>query len=197
VRVKDRFLEKINLLIFTLSLCLSHSLYAENIYKKVLNYNNELKNSVANFIQTNDNYIQEGEIFFGGSRIKIVYLKPKKITVILSEKKGVYINHQLKESNFFATKNSYIKFFFDMFYNKKYLESLTLINSQDKIELIEKKELDNVLYNIKLVYENEPIKLRRLEIIDGSVKTQMGFFNHRFEQNLDKKFFSMTDPYLN
>ena len=118
MRAKDKFLEKINLLIFSLSLCVSHSLYAENIYKKVLNYNNELKNSVANFIQTNDNYIQEGEIFFGGSRIKIDYLKPEKITVILSEKKGVYINHELEESEFFITKKSYIKIFFDIFQKK-------------------------------------------------------------------------------
>jgi hypothetical protein len=195
--VKDKFLEKINLLILTLCLCLSHSLYAENIYKKVFDYNNELKNSMANFIQSNNNYVQEGVIFFGKKRMKINYTKPQKITIILSEKKGIYINHQLKETQFFSTKNSYIKFFFDIFYNKKYLENIILIKSDHEIEISEKIKLDNVFYNIKLVYENEPMNLRRLEIIENNEKMQMGFFNHKLEQKFEKKFFSMIDPYLN
>ena len=65
MQAKDKFLEKINLLILILSLCFSHNLNAENIYEKIFNYNNSLKNSSANFIQTNNNYIQEGIIFFG------------------------------------------------------------------------------------------------------------------------------------
>ena len=112
MRAKDKFLEKINLLILILSLCFSQNLNAEKIYEKIFNYNDVLKNSSVNFIQTNNNYIQEGVIFFGDKRIKINYNSPQKLTIILSEKKGMYINHELKESNFFTTKNSYIKFFF-------------------------------------------------------------------------------------
>tara|TARA_B100001063_G_scaffold229281_1_gene241357 strand:+ start:341 stop:934 length:594 start_codon:yes stop_codon:yes gene_type:complete len=197
MQAKDKFLEKINLLVLILSLCLSHSLYAEEIYKKIFNYNDGLKNSSANFIQTNTNYIQEGVIFFGNKRIKIMYIKPEKITIILSEKKGVYINHELKESQFFATKNSYIKFFFDVFHNKKYLENLIFTESDHEIEISEKIELEDVLYNIKLIYENNPINLRRLEIDDNNEKTKMGFSNHRTVEVFEKKFFSMVDPYLN
>ena len=196
MQVKDKFLEKINLLVFILVLCFSHNLYAKNIYEKVFNYNDTLKNSTANFIQTNVNYLQEGLIFFGDKRIKIIYKKPQKITIILSEKKGIYINHELKESQFFATRNSYIKFLFDVFHNKEYLKNIVVKKSNHKIEINEKITLDNILYNIKLIYENEPINLRRLEIIDNDEKTQIGFFNHRTEQNLEKKFFSMIDPYL-
>ena len=112
MQVKDKFLEKINFLILIFILCFSHTLNAENIYEKIFNYNDNLKNSSVNFIQTNVNEIQEGMMFFGDRRIKIVYKKPQKITIILSEKKGIYINHELEESQFFATKNSYIKFFF-------------------------------------------------------------------------------------
>ena len=71
MRAKDRFLEKINFLILVLGLCFSHNLHAENIYEKVFNYNDALKNSSANFIQTNISNIQEGVIFFGEKRIKI------------------------------------------------------------------------------------------------------------------------------
>ena len=65
MQVKDKFLEKVNVLILVLSLCFSHNLFAQNIYEKIFNYNSTLKNSSANFIQTHDNYLQEGIIFFG------------------------------------------------------------------------------------------------------------------------------------
>ena len=98
MQAKDKFLEKINIIISILILCFSHNLYAKNIYEKISVYNDNLKNSSANFIQTNTNYLQEGEIYFGDKRIKIDYKIPQNITIILSEKKGVYINHDLKES---------------------------------------------------------------------------------------------------
>ena len=197
MQAKDKFLEKINILIIVLCLFFSNNIYAENINEKILNYNNSLKNSTANFIQTNNNYLQEGIIFFGNKRIKIAYTKPQKITIILSEKKGIYINHELKESQFFATRNSYIKFLFDVFHKKEYLQNLDVTESDYEIEIIEKIDLDNIFYNIKLVYENKPIKLRRLEIKNDKEETQMGFFNHNQEKSFEKKFFSMIDPYLN
>jgi hypothetical protein len=197
MQAKDKFLEKIKLLVSILILFFSHSLYAENIYEKVFNYNNALKNSSAKFIQSNLNNLQEGIIFFGDKRIKIMYTKPQKITIILSEKKGIYINHELKESQFFATKNSYIKFLFDVFYKKKNIEGLVVKETTHKIEINEKILLDDVVCSIKLTYENDPINLRRLEIIYDEEKTQLGFFNHSLEENLGKKFFSMIDPYLN
>ena len=195
--VKDKFLEKINLIVLILSLCFSHTLYAENIQEKIYNYNDALKNSSANFIQTNNNYVQEGIIFFGENRIKITYNKPQKLTIILSEKKGIYINHELKESEFFGTKKSYIKKFFDIFHKKNHLENMTKEQSDNQIIISENITLDNVLFDIKLIYENSPIKLRRLEVLGNDEKIKMGFFDHNEENAFDKNFFSMIDPYLN
>jgi len=197
MQAKDRFLEKINLLILVIGLCFSQTVSAEDIHEKIFNYNDQLKNSSVKFLQTNLNEIQEGVIYFGDKRIKIIYTKPQKITIILSEKKGIYINHELKESQFFATKNSYIKFLFDIFHKKKHMGELTLKKSKYKIEIGEKIKLDDVSYNIKVEYENEPIKLRRLEVVSENEKTQMGFFDHKIEQSFEKKNFSMIDPYLN
>ena len=197
MQAKDKFLEKINLSIFLISLFFSHALYAENIYEKIFNYNDKLKNSSVNFIQTNLNDVQEGVIFFGDKRIKINYTQPQNITIILSEKKGIYTNHDLEESQFFATKNSYIRFLFNVFHKEKYLEEAIVKEAKDKIEIVEDIKLDKIVYNIRLIYENDPIKLRRLEINDDNEKTQMGFFNHNLEKEIEKKFFSMVDPYLN
>jgi len=197
MQAKDKFLEKINIFILVFILCFAHNLYAQEIYTKIFNYNDSLKNSSANFIQTNSNYVQEGEIFFGKKRIKITYKKPQKLTLVLSEKKGMYIDHELKEAEFFMTKKSYIKFFFDIFHKKNHIKNMAIKHSGQLIEISEKIELDNIFFDIKLTYENEPIKLRRLEIISDDEKIQMGFFNHKFENIFDKNFFSMIDPYLN
>ena len=195
MQVKDKFFEKIKLII--LILCFSQNLNAENFYEKIFNYNDELKNSSANFIQTNINHIQEGIIFFGDERIKINYSNPEKLTIILSDKKGVYINHRLEESEFFFTKKSYIKIFFNIFQKKNHLKNMYIEEVGNQIVVSEKTYLDNTLYTIRLVYENDPIKLRRLEIISNDEKIQMGFFDHKFVNVFDKNFFSMIDPYLN
>ena len=195
MRAKDKFFEKTRLII--LILCLSQNLNAENLYEKIFNYNDELKNSSANFIQTNINHVQEGKILFGDERIKIDYNNPEKLTIILSDKKGVYINHKLQESEFFLTKKSYIKIFFDIFQKKHHLKKMSIEEMVDQIVIGEETYLDSTLYTIRLVYENDPIKLRRLEIISNDEKIQMGFFDHKFENVFDKDFFSMIDPYLN
>ena len=194
MQVKDKFFEKTKLII--LILFFSQNLNAENFYDKIFNYNNGLKNSSANFIQINVNHIQEGVIFFGDGRIKINYNNPEKLTIILSDKKGVYINHELQESEFFVTKKSYIKNFFDIIHNKNYLKKISIEEVFDQIVISEEADLDNTFYTIRLIYENDPIKLRRLEIISSEEKIQMGFFNHNKENVFDKKFFSMIDPYL-
>ena len=194
MRAKDKFLEKTKLII--LILCFTQNLNAENIYEKIINYNDELKNSSANFIQTNINYVQEGTIYFGDERIKINYNSPEKLTIILSDKKGVYINHQLQESEFFITKKSYIKIFFDIFQKKHHLKNISINEVADQIIINEETYLDNTLYTIRLIYENDPIKLRRLEIISNDEKIKMGFFNHSKENIFDRSFFSMINPYL-
>ena len=66
----------------------------------------------------------------------------------------------------------------------------------DQIVISEETYIDKTLYTIRLVYENNPIKLRRLEILNKDEKIQMGFFNHNKENVFDKSFFSMIDPYL-
>ena len=194
MQVKDKFFEKTKL--FILILCFTQNLNAENLYEKMFNYNDELKNSSANFIQTNINQVQEGIIFFGDERIKINYDNPEKLTIILSDKKGVYINHELQESEFFITKKSYIKIFFDIFQKEQHLKNMSMEESLDKIVISEEAYLDEGLYTFRLVYENNPIKLRRLEIISDDEKIQMGFFNHTKGNIFDKSFFSMIDPYL-
>ena len=109
---KGKCLEKTSYLIFLTFVFFSQILVAETTLSKIIDYNTSLVNSSAVFLQNDGVEIQQGQIYFGDNRIKIDYKHPQNLTLILSEKKGVYINHDLKESNYFNTNKSFIKFFF-------------------------------------------------------------------------------------
>tara|TARA_B100000029_G_C17562894_1_gene954040 strand:+ start:299 stop:892 length:594 start_codon:yes stop_codon:yes gene_type:complete len=193
---KDKFLKKINYLVVFLIICLSKNLFAENIISKLKNYNIKLNNSSAHFIQTNGKTIEEGLIYFGNKRIRIDYNKPVKLTLVMSESKGMYTNHELKESQFFNTNKSYVKFFFKIFDKKNDLNSVNIDSKADKIIISENLTLNNANYKIKIIYENNPVTLRRIRIESDGESLSIGFFNHNLEKSFEKKFFSMIDPYL-
>lgn len=193
---KDRLLKKINFLIFFFVLLISKNLIAENIINKINTYNLNLKNSSASFIQTNEKGVEEGKISFGEKRIRVDYILPQKITLIVSNSKGIYINHELRESQFFNTKKSYIKVFFNIFL-KEIEQSYSNINSErESITLSENIFLDGDEYLIKIVYENNPVLLRKIEITNIYETLKIGLFDHKIKENFDVSFFSMADPYL-
>ena len=194
---KDKFLEKTKHIIVCIIVFFSHSLVAQNIQTNLINYNKSLKNTSSLFIQSNGKSIEEGVIYFGIDRIKIDYTEPKKLTIILSERKGVYINHELKESQYFNTNKSYVKFFFNIFNKNKINEASNIVVSENIIELKESFSLNDIFYEIKIIYENEPIKLRKIIVLENSDSFEMGFFGHNNIENLEQRFFSMADPYLN
>jgi len=195
--VKDKFLKKISHLITIVVIFSSPTLIAKDTLIKLLDYNNSLKKTSALFIQSDGKSIEEGIVYFGLNRIKIEYTMPKKITIILSEKKGVYINHDLKESQYFNTNKSYVKIFFKILKGWEFLETSKIRESKNIIELSKTFDLNDNFYKIKVIYENDPIKLRKIVVLENSNDFEIGFFGHNNLKTLEKKFFSMVDPYLN
>ena len=193
--VKDKFLEKFKNLIFLIFIFFSQALVAETTSSKILNYNESLINSSALFIQNDGKEIQEGKIYFGSDRIKIDYKHPQKITLILSEKKGIYVNHYLKESQHFNTNKSFIRFFFKILEGNKFVKNPKIEESFIKIN--DSFILDDIYYQITILYENKPIKIRKIIILEDNQNLEISFFDHNNLEFFDKKFFSMIDPYLN
>ena len=191
---KDRFLEKTSYLVFLFLFLFSPILVAETTISKILNYNSNLVNSSALFIQSDGVEIQEGEIYFGSNRIKIEYKYPQKLTLILSEKKGVYINHNLEESQYFSTKKSFIKIFFKLLKGVEFAEKPEVEESLIKIN--DSFILDDIYYQITILYEHKPIKIRKIIILEDNKNLEISFFDHNSLESFDKKFFSMVDPYL-
>jgi len=192
---KDKFLEKTSCLIFLILIFFPSILVGETTISKILNYNANLVNSSAQFIQNDGTEIQEGKIYFGSDRIKINYKYPLNLTLILSERKGVYINHKIKESEYFNTNKSFIKFFFKLLKNNKFQEKPKV--EYNYIKIYDNFILNDVYYQITILYENNPIKIRKIIILEDNQNIEISFFNHNNLEFFDKKFFSMIDPYLN
>ena len=193
---KDKCLKEINFFITFLIIFFSSELSAEDQILKLIDYNQSLKKSSALIIQTSEGLLSEGTIFFGKERIRVDYLSPNKITIILSEKKGVYINHALQETQFFNTKKSYVKFFFSLLNNKEFINQSKISILKDTIKIKSVLEIDEILYKISIFYENEPIKLRKIEITNVENIITIGFFDHIVNRQYEDGFFSMIDPYL-
>jgi hypothetical protein len=191
---KDRFLEKTSYLIFLIFIFFSKVLVAETTLSKIFNYNTNLINSSALFIQNDGIKIQEGKIYFGSDRIKIDYQHPENLTLILSEKKGVYINHNLRESQYFNTKKSFITFLFKLLKGTEFTEKPKV--EKNFIKIKDSFVLDDIFYQITILYEYKPIKIRKIIILENNQNLEISFFDHNSLELYDKKFFSMIDPYL-
>ena len=108
---KDRYLKKINYFFFIFFLFISGTLFGSDIESKLLVYNDSLKNSSLLFIQTDGKTIEEGVVYIGSERIKVEYEKPQRLTFVLSKKKGMFVNHELKEVQYFNPNKSFVKIF--------------------------------------------------------------------------------------
>ena len=117
-QVKDKCLKKqINsriLGLFFLSILFSKNLVSEEINSKFIIYLHGLNSFASNFIQSNGMDLEQGNFYIKDDMIRLDYTNPDR-TLKISREKGVYINHELKEEEFFSTKKNIIKIFYDIF----------------------------------------------------------------------------------
>ena len=128
MRAKDRFLKKqINFILFGILffiILFSKISIGEEIKYKVANYVKNLNSFSSKFIQSNGASLEEGNIYIKDNKIRLDYFYPDR-SLIVSKKKGVYINHELKEESFFSTDSNVIKLFYDVFLDYYFFSSLT------------------------------------------------------------------------
>ena len=194
---KDKYLKKINYIILVIILIVSNNLFATNIKSKLLDYNYKLKNSSALFIQTNGKTVEEGIIYVGSERVKIDYKKPTKISIIISEKKSMYVNHALKETQFFDTNKTFIQVFFKILTGKDIYEDSNFEITESKIVISNDFKINKKSYKTKIIYENKPIKIRKIEVEEAEGGFEIGFFNHNNFEAASNKEFLLINPYLN
>ena len=192
---KDRYLKKINYFFFIFFLFISGTLFGSDIESKLLVYNDSLKNSSLLFIQTDGKTIEEGVVYIGSERIKVEYEKPQRLTFVLSKKKGMFVNHELKEVQYFNPNKSFVKIFFKILMGDFFDENSYLNISNNSILIKNNFEIMDRFYKVDVIYENEPIKLRKIEVLENKESFEIGFFNHNNLSSVNVDF-SLINPYL-
>jgi len=136
MQARDKFLEKIKFIFLIILIFFQNSnSYGDDIKQDLINYNSQIVNSSSSFIQSDDTSVQEGEVYIGQERIKVEYKKPNRISIVLTKNKGMYINHELKEVQFFNTKKSFVKVFFEILKDKSFIEKADIKYEKNKTHL--------------------------------------------------------------
>ena len=169
----------------------------ENIaLNSALNYLNNLNEFSSSFLQIQNNDISEGLIFIKGDRLRIEYISPSNIIFILKKNKGMYFNTELQEVQYFNPKKTIGKFFIDLFNNNKFLSDSKITNKKGYFYIQNEIQLDEITYGIKIYFEEKPLQLRKLEIINELEIINFTILNPNYNPNLNDKFFSLANPLL-
>ena len=169
----------------------------ENItLNSALNYLNNLNEFSSSFLQIQNNDISEGLIFIKGDRLRIEYISPSNIIFILKKNKGMYFNTELQEVQYFNPKKTIGKFFIDLFNNNKFLSDSKITNKKGYFYMQNEIQLDEITYGIKIYFEEKPLQLRKLEIVNELDIITFTILNPNYNPNLNDKFFSLANPLL-
>ena len=88
---------------FFLIILFSKNLIGEKLDSKIIKYLQGLNSFSSSFIQSGETYLEEGYISIKDDMIRLDYNNPER-TLKISKEKGVYINHELREEEFFQLK---------------------------------------------------------------------------------------------
>ena len=195
---KDRFLKKqFNLFIFSILFFII--LYCKNttgdeINSKVGDYIKDLNFFSSKFIQSNGNSLEEGYIYIKDTKIRLDYFSPDR-TLIISKKKGVYINHELKEEEFFSTEKNIVRIFYDIFIDDGFFSTLKFAENKKEIIFEKKITVDSNKTDIKIFFENKPLLLRKIIAETEDEIISISFNEHSYNNVFDEKLFSFVPMY--
>ena len=195
---KDRFLKKqINLFFFSILFFII--LYCKNttgdeISSKVGSYIKDLNFFSSKFIQSNGNSLEEGYIYIKDTKIRLDYFSPDR-TLIISKKKGVYINHELKEEEFFSTEKNIVRIFYDIFIDDGFFSTLKFAENKKEIIFEKKITIDSNKTDIKIFFENKTLLLRKIIAETEDEIISISFNEHSYNNVFDEKFFSFVPMY--
>ena len=199
MRAKDRFLKKqINFLLFGILffiILFSKNTIGEEIKYKVANYVKNLNSFSSKFIQSNGSSLEEGNIYIKDAKIRLDYFYPDR-SLIVSKKKGVYINHELKEESFFSTDSSVVKLFYDVFLDYNFFSSLTFKENNREVIFEKTILVDSKNTNLKIYFENKPLLLRKIIAKTENEIISISFSEHNYNGVFEESLFSFVPTYL-
>ena len=191
----DQYLKYFYIIIF---LFLSYKVESNTeINIKINDHLNSLQYFSGSFIQNDGENLSEGKVYIGEKRVRVEYLYPTKILIILDEDKAMYYNYELEEDEFFNPKNTNAWFFYDIFRNPYFFEDSEIVIKNNQI-VVDKSGFNSeeIKYLIKVYFENNPMILRKVEVFINDGFLQISIFDHNYNEDFDKNFFKLINPNL-
>ncbi len=197
MQVKDMYLKKYKLILI-LSFFIfffQKIVYADDINKsKAIKYLDDLKFFSASFLQNDGSQISEGQIFIGDHRLRVDYKLPSKILIILDKNKAMYYNYDLDEDEFFNPKDTLAGFFFEIFNSLDFINESKTYSNNNNLFFERELEGDMGKYNLKVIFEDNPFLIRKIEIDSEEVNLVLSLYNHNYNENFDENFFKLINP---
>ena len=195
---KDRYLKKqINfkgLTFLFVIIFFSKNLSGQELSSKINLYLEELVSFSSKFIQSDGASLEEGYLYIKEDLIRLDYVNPDR-TLKIKKEKGVYINHELKEEEFFSTKKN-IKTFYDIFFKKNFFSSLPSKESNNQIVFEKNIIIDSTNTNLKVFFEIKPLLLRKIITKTENDYISISFYDHNYNAFFERGFFSFVPIYL-
>ena len=190
------FLRKIKLkLIVIVTIFLSTPLFSENNnFEKTLTYLENLKDSSVSFIQDDNINLRMGEIYLGTNRVRVEYLDPEKILIILDNDKAMYYNYELDEDEFFDPKDTSAWFFYEIFNNPIFFVDAKFTNKDNNLTIEKAGSSNENSYHLKILFETNPMVLRKILLTLNEEELILSLFNHKENITYDKNFFKLINP---
>ena len=199
MQAKDKCLKKqINLNATTFLLIVfffSNNLVSKELNSKIDAYLEGLDSFSSKFIQSDGTSLEEGYLYIKDDLIRLDYNNPDR-TLKINKEKGVYINHELKDEEFFSTKKNIVKTFYDIFLQEKFFSSLPSEEKKNQIVFEKNIMIDSTNTNLKIFFEIKPLLLRKIITKTENNYISISFYDHNFNAIFEKDFFSFVPIYL-
>tara|TARA_B110000438_G_scaffold303612_2_gene365974 strand:+ start:93 stop:698 length:606 start_codon:yes stop_codon:yes gene_type:complete len=164
--------------------------------EKIYDYLSNTDSFSSNFLQASGKTIEEGSIYIDDKRIRVEYLKPSKIRIIMNNKKVMYFNIDLQEVEYFNPKESIAEIFYNIFYSSEFIKKSKVKNKKSFVVLEREVEVEGGKTHIHIFFEKQPFILRKIQIKRPNEVLSFGLFNIDHNSVFDEGFFSMVNPMI-
>ena len=201
-QAKEVFLKKINrtifFYIFILTFIVSLNIWGINTKKSlqeiVIKHLESIDEFSSQFLQTNGETIEEGNLYLKNKRIKIHYHSPSEIQIIIAQNKAMYYNKDLQELQYFNPNKSLASYFYNIFYNTTFFNEAIFEEKNNYIIVSKNFTVDEEKIKLKIFIEQNPIVIRKLRIEKSDSVIIFNILNHNFNPELTNKNVSMINP---
>ena len=200
-QAKEMFLKKISRRSLILVLFLATLICGQVLAKNLIVTGNSLSDYVkktnefsAQFIQASNESLSDGFLYLHRERIKIDYINPSKITLILTQSKAMYFNDDLDEVEYFNPTKTIGNIFYQIFYDNDFFKKSKLLIQTNSITAVKDFKIDGEDVILNIYFEKNPLILRKIEIKKNNENIIFSISNINHNPNFDKNFFSMVDP---